>query len=190
MGDHDSPATCLSSDPAHQHDREVRDVLLHYFGCLKRGDRKAFYDSLDAHHQLRVREEQRRIKEHRALFEAREDGLVRLLKTSLSNLRQSARYRNLPQPGPAKDPIEGSPEALGPSPANRYGMNANMIFFKDSKKYTDKDYPDKFPNQKIPIDELLYNRDERTNPLVKRCPENMIRYFHLPANNMSWVEVG
>lgn len=64
-----------------------------------------------------------------------------------------------------------------------------MILFKDSKKYTDKTYPDEFPNQKIPIDELLYSEDRARNPLMKECPGGMIRYFHLPANNMSWVEV-
>jgi hypothetical protein len=65
-----------------------------------------------------------------------------------------------------------------------------MILFKDSKKHTDPDYPEKFPDQKIPLDDLLYREDKATNPLMKECPPNMIRYFHLPANNMSWVEVG
>jgi hypothetical protein len=189
MGDHDSPGTCLSADPRHQQDREVRDVLLHYFGCLKRANRKAFYDSLDANQKLRIREEHRRIREHRTLFESRDDGLVRLLTNGLSLLRQSARYKNLPHPGPDEDKMESDPEATKPSPTNRYGLNANMILFEDSKKYTDKDYPEEFPNQKIPIDELLYRKDRARNPLMKECPPNMIRYFHLPANNMSWVEV-
>ena len=190
MGDHDSPGTCLSSDDRHQLDHEVRDVLLHYFGCLKRENRKKFYDSLDEHHQLRIREEHRRIREHRALFEARDDGLVRLLTTSLSLLRQSPFYQNLPHPGPAEDEVESGPESTKPSPANQYGLSANMILFENSEKYTDRDYPDEFPNQKISIDELLYEEDAERNPLMKKCPDNMIRYFHLPANNMSWVEVG
>lgn len=185
MGDHDSPATCLSSKG---HDGEVRDVLLHYFGCLRQDKRKAFYDSLDAHHQLRIRDELRRIREHRALFEARDDGLVTLLTASLSSLRQSARYKKLKQPGPANDPFEGQLEAQAPRTANRHGLNANMILFEDSKRYTDRDYPDEFPNQKIPIEELL-DENNSANPLMKPCPKNRIRYFHLPANNMSWVEV-
>jgi len=190
MGDHDSPGTCLSSDPLHQLEHEVRDILLHYFGCLKRANRKKFYDSLNAHQKLRIREEHRRIRAHRALFEKRDDGLVRLLTTNLSMLRQSNDFKKLLHQGPAEDIIEQGPESSTPSPPNRYGLNANMILFKDSKKYTDKDYPDEFPNQKIPLDELLYEEDKARNPLMKECPKNMIRYFHLPANNMSWVEVG
>ncbi len=191
MGDHDSPGTCLSSDPRHQLDsaKDVRDVLLHYFGCLERKNRKAFYDSADAHQQLRIREEHRRIRDHRALFEARDDGLVCLLTTNLSMLRQSKDFRKLNQQGPAEDLIEKGTEDSIPSHPNRYGLNANMILFKDSKKYTDKNYPDEFPNQKIPIDELLYSEDGARNPLVNECPQNVIRYFHLPANNMSWIEV-
>jgi len=191
MGDHDSPVTCLSSDDLHQlcSAKDVRDVLLHYFGCLKRENRKGFYDSLDAHQQLRVREEHRRIRDHRALFEARDDGLVRLLTTRLNLLRNSKVFKKLQHQGPAEDTIEQCPEDSTLSPPDRYGLNANMILFKDSKKYTDRSYPDEFPNQKIPVDELLYTKDRQRNPLMKECPENMIRYFHLPANNMSWVEV-
>jgi hypothetical protein len=144
---------------------------------------------LDAHHQLRIREEHRRIRDHKALLEARDDGLVRLLTTNLSMLRQSKDFKKLLHQGPAEDTIEQGPEDSAPSPPTRYCLNANMILFKDSKKYTDKTYPDEFPNQKIPIDELLYSEDRARNPLTKECPGGMIRYFHLPANNMSWVEV-
>ena len=191
MGDHDSPGTCLSSDPRHQLEgaKDVRDVLLHYFGCLTRENRKGFYDSCDAHQKLRIREEHRRIRDHRALFESRDDEALRMLKTNLSSLRQSKEFRKLEDQGPADDFIEPGPEDSKPSLPNQYGLNANMILFKDSKKYTDKNFPDEFPNQKIPIDELLYSKDGRRNPLVNDCPKNIIRYFHLPANNMSWVEV-
>jgi hypothetical protein len=114
-----------------------------------------------------------------------------MFTSSLSKLRQSASYFGLEHRGPAKDdPIESRLEAPAARPTNRFGLNANMILFEDSKKYTDPTYPDKFPNQKIPIEELLYNEDPELNPLMKPCPPNRIRYFHLPANNMSWVEVG
>jgi hypothetical protein len=191
MGDHDSPGTCLSSSPRHELDsaQDVRDVLLHYFGCLKRDKRKAFYDSCDEHQQLRIREEHRRIRDHRALFESRDDEALRMLRTNLSSLRQSKAFRKLKDQGPAVDIIEKGPEGEESSTPNRYGLNANMILFKDSKKYTDKDYPDEFPNQKIPIDDLLYSKNPRKNPLVNQCPKGTIRYFHLPANNMSWAEV-
>jgi hypothetical protein len=63
-----------------------------------------------------------------------------------------------------------------------------MILYQDSKPYRDPNYPEEFPNQKLPIHNLLDSKKE-TNPLARECPKNMIRYFHLPANNMSWVEV-
>jgi hypothetical protein len=105
-------------------------------------------------------------------------------------LRQSADFKKLRHRGPAEDIIEQGPESSASRYPNRYGLNANMILFKDYKKYTDEDFPDEFPNQKVPLDELLYREDRAWNPLMKECPKNMIRYFHLPANNMSWVEVG
>lgn len=182
MRDRYLPATCISSAP-HPH----RDVLLHYFGCLGLDRRQEFYDSLNAHNQLRIRNELRHIRELRTIFEARYGNLVQPLMASMSLLRQSRRYRTLNHHGSVEDPVESSLEAL--TAANRYGLSANMILFEDSKKYTDTDYPYEFPNQKIPIEELLYNKDASTNPLMKPCPENRIRYFHLPANNMSWVEV-
>jgi hypothetical protein len=47
---------------------------------------------------------------------------------------------------------------------------------------------DKFPNQKVPLS-LLLEDSPKENPLMWKCEEDMIRYFHIPANNMSWVEV-
>lgn len=38
-----------------------------------------------------------------------------------------------------------------------------------------------------PLSLILSDNDE--NPLVKRCEPNTLRYFHLPANNMHWIEV-
>lgn len=48
-----------------------------------------------------------------------------------------------------------------------------------------------FPDQRIPVEDLLSAIPEKikSNPLAQRCGENTLRYFHIPANNMSWVEV-
>lgn len=43
-----------------------------------------------------------------------------------------------------------------------------------------------FPNQKISVDELLTKSED--NPLNEECPPNRLRYFHLPTNNMAWIE--
>jgi hypothetical protein len=67
-------------------------------------------------------------------------------------------------------------------------MEANMMFWKDSQPHTLAGHPEKFPNQKIPINDLLYIRSSE-NLLMKTCEDRMVRYFHLPANNVSWAEV-
>lgn len=51
----------------------------------------------------------------------------------------------------------------------------------------DKRFSGKFPNQKIPAKTLLdYGQD---SPLQQRSGSKCIRYFHIPTNNMKWVEV-
>jgi hypothetical protein len=54
---------------------------------------------------------------------------------------------------------------------------------------SDERFPDKFPNQRIPLKDLLYNKDCQSNPLVERCRKGTVRYFHLPGNDMEWIEV-
>ena len=67
---------------------------------------------------------------------------------------------------------------------------AKMIFFKDSVPYTLPDFlPEEFPDQKIPLKRLLYDEDPLRNPLTRSYPDGMIRYFHVPGNDMKWVEV-
>ncbi|CAM1509028.1 Fc.00g027670.m01.CDS01 [Cosmosporella sp. VM-42] len=83
--------------------------------------------------------------------------------------------------------------------------NAYVIQYRNGVGITDhskrpngsKIFLGKFPNQKISVDSLL--RDEEINPLGKdRSAENnheregskehLVRYFHLPTNNMKWVQ--
>lgn len=45
-----------------------------------------------------------------------------------------------------------------------------------------------FPNQKIPLS-LLLKGDKKKNPLMWDCEDDMIRCFHIPANNMTSCEV-
>jgi len=69
-----------------------------------------------------------------------------------------------------------------------WDVKAAMIYFKDSRPYDVPDVDNCFPNQKISIKDLLADNEE-SNPLMQPCEDDMIRYFHLPANNMIWVEV-
>ena len=177
MGDHDYPATCLSS---FEHGNDVRDVVLHYFGCLRESEREAYFNTLLPHKQHRIEQERARIRDQRALFEAedRTKDLVRKFKNSLGHF--FPRRRGTP---------ESSTNSVKLSKDNAWEMNAYALFFRNSERYSDPNCTDRFPNQKVPVKDLLYNEDKNTNPLMRDCEENEIRYFHLPGNNMEWVEV-
>ena len=73
-----------------------------------------------------------------------------------------------------------------------YGLKASIMHFKKgggghTHKHIHEKVMGRFPNQKIPIDHLLTKSAE--NPLNEPCPDNRLRYFHLPTNNMAWIEV-
>jgi hypothetical protein len=178
MGDHENPKVCLSE---FEHGSHVLDVLVHYFGCLREEKRNEYLKSLQPHKQKRIEIEKNRIRDQRVLFESEQDTkhLVAMFKMSLH------RYLNRQQTA-NQEPIN-KPEK--PSAANGYGMNAYALFFRESEGYSDSTCFEEFPNQKLPLKDLLYNKDKKTNPLMRDCEENEIRYFHLPANNMDWVEV-
>jgi len=71
-----------------------------------------------------------------------------------------------------------------------YGYNGWVIAFDKGSRGVTLDHPlchGHFPNQKISIQQLLYNNSE--TPLKRTNDKKQLRYFHLPANNMKWVEV-
>ena len=225
MGDHDSPSTCLSSEP---HEPYVRDAYLHYSGCLRNNrrptkqetERQEYFDSLKPHKQERIRREEKRIHELRALFEdldrkeTSKTSRASSFNESLRNWRVNWEYprrtrgfvsrpwNDAEQPTDKHKPLPGenheqdasredvvSPSYETPTKDNGFGMSAYAIFLRSGLPYNDENCSDKFPNQKISIEELLLKPDEATNPLMRKCEENEIRYFHLPGNNMHWVEV-
>jgi hypothetical protein len=151
--------------------------------------RQTFYNSLPLHKQQRIDEEKRRVGNLRVLFENDDDnkGISTRFRTSLN-----AWLRRPPETERGRLPDE---KKL--CKENAFGLSAYMMLFEDkggdtTSGYTgvkDEAFPEKFPNQKIPLKELLYNTDPGTNPLMKQCKDGMIRYFHLPGNNMEWIEV-
>lgn len=71
---------------------------------------------------------------------------------------------------------------------SNYGYNGWFMVFEDNGGVT-LDNPlchGKFPHQKIAMQKLLYDK-ERT-PLKRSHDTRQLRYFHLQANNMKWVE--
>jgi hypothetical protein len=96
--------------------------------------------------------------------------------------------------------VEEEPDksSLHPKEDPDYGFKACAIYFKKDlnrpgagwKGHTHKHasfLPGEFPNQKIPVHKLL--SDTENNPLSEACPADHLRYFHLPTNNMRWIEV-
>lgn len=74
-----------------------------------------------------------------------------------------------------------------------YGLKASIMHFKRGRGghigHTHKHHMvnGEFPDQKIPIEHLLSNRAD--NPIRERFKDDTYRYFHLPTNNMAWIEV-
>ena len=70
-----------------------------------------------------------------------------------------------------------------------YGSNSWLIVFEKGCGGVTLDNPlchGRFPHQKIPLQKLLYAKE---TPLKRSGKKEQFRYFHLPANNMKWVEV-
>jgi hypothetical protein len=173
--------TCLNDRPHHN---RVLDVDLHYHGCLPFSHRPRFYESLPEHSKLCIQKEQCRISRLRADFESHPESergaLLRRFKEIRTQwLWQSGRRPVTPgKPWPLDNGLEPDVDA---------NIKASIIFFKDSRAHELPQYSGKFPNQKIAVADLLVE-DEARNPLMMPCEDNMIRYFHFPANNMVWVE--
>lgn len=69
-----------------------------------------------------------------------------------------------------------------------YGYNGWVIAW-ENEKWKDLEHPlvhGTFPHQKISIQQFLYNKEG--TPLKRDMKKGQFRYFHLPANNMKWVE--
>lgn len=76
-----------------------------------------------------------------------------------------------------------------------YGFKAGAMYFRKNINETMDGYTPQdmtklkgiFPDQKIAMKDILTKSQD--NPLTQACPEDAIRYFHFPSNNMHWIEV-
>ena len=71
-----------------------------------------------------------------------------------------------------------------------YGYNGWIAVWEEDEGWVSMDHPlvhGSFPHQKISIQQFLYNKEG--TPLRRSNRKDQLRYFHLPANNMKWVEV-
>jgi hypothetical protein len=86
--------------------------------------------------------------------------------------------------------LETGPESEDDPRKPDYGYNGWVIAWEEGRGWVSLDHPlvhGKFPHQKISIQQFLYNKAE--TPLRRSDRKDQLRYFHLPANNMKWVEV-
>lgn len=185
MGDHDISVTCLSDRP---HDSFILDVSLHYFGCLRHHKRIAYFDSLDKNDQKIITDRERRILKvkDRLKQEVKVVALLNDLAESLHN------FQSLPRTFKPLQHVRGYVDS-NLDMRSCEGMSARIVLFKGSEPYTDSRCSQPWPDQKLPLQDLLYGTSSERNPLVDARTTasrmNQIQWFHVPANDTKWIEV-
>jgi len=198
---------CKGNNDSGVHGSTIEDGVLHFFACLKFSEREEYLGSLQGTDKLelkqRIVDELARATRLRNIFEAEglktENGkLIRSFKATLYQRFPRTRSHATQEVPPNAQATQGATtesKRLEDEVADVVlgDLRANVIYFKRRSKdshphpYDHPELEDTFPNQKVPLGLLL--EDNPKNPLMWKCEEDMIRYFHIPANNMSWVEV-
>jgi len=186
MGDHEvnEVITCLSVTP---HDNNILDVCLHYFGCLRIGERSNYFNGLSHEDRRLILDRERRIQKVKDYV--KQDPTRIPVVNDLAESLHEFRSLNLPtKPRPIRQTSNVPGSGLDHQSCD--GMSARIVLFKDGKPYEDPRFPQQWPDQKLPLRELLYDKSP-SNPLAEaRTHKNdMIQWFHLPANDMGWIEV-
>ncbi|KAI1862732.1 uncharacterized protein JN550_010069 [Neoarthrinium moseri] len=97
-------------------------------------------------------------------------------------------------PGAEERPLQDAEEELQRASDSYYGLKAGAMYFTKGSDGTLRGIDSnngnyrgsKFPDQKIAMETILDGADD--NPLSEECPKDTIRYFHIPSNNMEWIE--
>ncbi|KAK3305972.1 uncharacterized protein B0T15DRAFT_533949 [Chaetomium strumarium] len=104
--------------------------------------------------------------------------------------QEYARLRQLISPVSFIPGLEAEEDSVDDNPAeSNYGYNGWVIVFDREKGGVNLSHPlchGKFPHQKISVQRLLYDKEH--TPLQRSADRTCLRYFHLQANNMKWVE--
>jgi hypothetical protein len=183
MGDHEV-ITCLSVTP---HDNNILDVCLHYFGCLRIDKRSDYFDRLSPEDKRLILDRERRIQ--KVKDDVKQDPTTIPVVSALAESLHEFRGLNL---STRLRPIRPTSNIPASELAHQScdGMSARIVLFKDGEPYEDPRFPQQWPDQKLPLRDLLYDKSP-SNPLAEaRTNKNdMIQWFHLPANDMGWIEV-
>ncbi|KAH8676422.1 hypothetical protein BGZ60DRAFT_258152 [Tricladium varicosporioides] len=85
-------------------------------------------------------------------------------------------------PIPSKPPAD---KEARKRPSDSYGITVSKITLRKSG-VCKSSYMS--PETKVyPLNDVLF-KEGKENPLTQKCEDDTIRYFHIPANNMHWVE--
>ncbi|KAK4164695.1 magnesium transport protein cora [Cladorrhinum sp. PSN259] len=178
------PSACLSDRP---HDGRVSDPALHINGCLRASKRARFYNSLPSDAQERIARITQKIADLRHRLETTDQdskaaSALGRFKESLAQWRiATGRSQEFPtRPYPEASPAHHSDDFLN-------YIKAPVMYFRDGVAFDPQSSSDTSSNQKATVADLLSD-DASRNPIMRPCPDGVIRYFHLPANNMIWVE--
>lgn len=168
----------------------------------------------------RIKQEMGRIAALRKRFEENElkKSLMKELDRCRQNLRgclqgsTSGRgepvHKRLIKPNKRRDTKPAAPQQLKGETLPEQGVDhrqgikregldgfkaAVMYFTKEEssnswKGFTHSHYKAQYPNQKLAMRDIL--TDNKDNPLSQTHNQEELRYFHFPANNMEWIEVG
>jgi hypothetical protein len=196
------PVTCLSAEP---HDGNVSDALTHYMGCIDVSARSIYFSQrASKSERVKIQSEFRRIDHLREALlhtsDKKDRALLETVGTNLDEWRSDRRegIKRVRAWSQRRDVPWHDPESAGTEKAatDRYhpdkDLKAYALAFKDGKGVTiDNELcSGKFPDQKIVVHDLLRSEN---SPLGKHTAESTassgnVRYFHLPSNNMQWVE--
>ncbi|KAK4446027.1 hypothetical protein QBC34DRAFT_470608 [Podospora aff. communis PSN243] len=190
------PSTCLSDKP---HELRVSDVTTHFNGCLRVSKRRKFFESLPLESQSRIIRDNERIVELRHRLETPEfdstaasrlrDFKLAMANWSVTTGRPHASHASTP--GHDSLPDSRRPSGLPSYSPSSHDVNehikAPVVYFKDGIPTDAPGLPNHFPTQHVTMADLL-SQDPTRNPILQPSSSDTIRYFHLPANNMIWVE--
>lgn len=181
------PSTCLSEKP---HDSRVTDPVTHYNGCLPARKQRCFYESLPLEAQHRITRANEKILNLRQRLETTQHdstaaARLRDFKQAMSQW-SAATGRSYPShSAPWRSPKTA--EFGGAEDLVNSHIKAPVMAFKDGQPCNVPGLPKSFPDQKVTMTDLL-SEDKTRNPIMQPTDDDVIRYFHLPANNMIWVE--
>lgn len=195
---HGFPLSCMS---AGDHLPTERNHMVHYFGCLEFCQRKAYFQTLDDDVKEQIKTELRRVKFLRdALKKDRDEVyLVHEFEAALGKWKD-AKINKLGEVktwrmdnGKPNNADHFNPNAANESKQTErpeydadMDTNARVIMFgkPDGFDFEEPNLKGKFPNQKIQVSKLLDPKDNTSLLHKSRHKSGMVRYFHLPTNNM------